>query len=717
MPQGDPATTSRAFAPFLPRLVMANPGTKVFPCQGTALELRLHGVQSLVAWYESRGSEGADELSRLLSRTLDPLLEALERFGGDALELSSRGITALFPDEPDLSTCAARALACATALQKALHEKGEAPDRSGIPTLSGGIGLACGVLHGIVLGEPSLGQHVVFTGAALEQASQAAEAAAPGGILLQPSVGVQLDPDQVVTVPPLPTPALARLERLMDPLPPASRAPFRSDLPIASRFMAPALYPLVVKGGPPPSFRKLTQLTLQVTGIDPSAAGGIDPILAWFGRAQREILEQDGHIVHVALGSPQTVVAVFGAPIAHSDGEIRALRCALTLQRIARDLPSIADQRLGIVTGMAFVGILGEAPRRVYTAVGTRLELGQRLVNHAGPWEVLVDRHTVSRSGFGFDWGSLPPAPRNGDLELLTARLLYGEGAYGIKLTSRARGALVGRESLMTELRTLLEESSGDQGMMVSLIGPAGIGKSALLVWLGQHLQQTRHRAVYRGEGSALLRNAPYHAWMPIFKRWFDLQPDLPVEDARHRIEQRLDSLGADLPPRASLLSMVTGLDLPDQPAVRGLSARQRRDALQALVLELFHRAHAKAPIALLFEDCHWMDEASLELLRYLARNLAHLPVFIALTRRPAEIGQMPGVEALESTPGVRCIQVALMPPAALRQLACRHIGARALAPGLEQLLLARAGGSPLLLEELTLYLRDTDQIELKKGG
>ncbi len=707
--------------PLLPRLVVQAPTRQVFACQGTILHVRLEGPLRLVSALEAQGEGGALKLERLLATYLEEITSWVDRFGGDTLGLSATSVQAFFPDDADIETSVRRSLGCASAIRRSLRLFSQTEDVREAGPITSRIGVGSGAIHGLLLGAPGLGRQVAFTGAAIEDAGRAAQQAGSGEVVLHPSSGVRVDPGSLVTEPPLPTPAMTRLVSLQVPPEPVSTRRL-ADLSGVSTvslrtLVPPALLSVLSQGRYRPAFLNLCSLVVAVDGIDPATVGGLDPILEWYTRTQEVVESFEGSLLGVEVGSTTRLQIAFGALRPHSDDESRALQCTLALQRFARSLSSVSNQRIGVSGGMCFAGLVGGRTRHEYRVVGERVELASQLARVAGPWEVLVDRRTVSRSGFGFDWGPPPPAPAGSNIEIRTARALYGEGAYGTKLTSRSRGGVIGREPVMAELRDLADEAIGGRGRLVCLSGPAGIGKSALLHWLGRYLQEERKVPVYVGECGALVRHAPYHAWIPVFRRWLDLEPDLPSEAAIAQVSERICSLDPELLTRLPLMSMVTGLLFPENTSTAGLDTAKRRDALNSLVLELFRLAFHSQPVTIVFEDAHWMDQASLDLLRYLVRNVAEMPIFIALTRRPEEPDQPEGLEALERLPSAHVVKVGTLANEALIALACRHMGARRLSDQLSAELIERSSGVPLYLEELTLFLRDADLVQVDPEG
>lgn len=690
---------------FQPMRLQLEPERRVQPFQGTVLVLRWEGMDEAMASLEGESVatqtylEGFQQLEEQLN-------ERAERFGGMVLELNGRGVTYFFRDELSLRESVLRALQASLELRTAGQRWADLQPPTFGRAVKLQFGVALGIFHGFILGSEEVGSQLVFTGAALDEAIRASEQAGNLEVLIHPSAGGRIDAEVALTTPPLPTPVVCRLDGLPPSVNPASLLSPLSSL-VRQRVELPALS----------GIQRACFLSLQGIGLDPYSANGLVALNLWYQRSLALVREQGGRLIRLSVGHVTLAEIVFDTGKSMVDVEARTLRASLALQRVARDLPSLSNQRIGVSTGSALFVPLGYSAVPAVLATGSRVALARRLASHAGPWEAVAERMTVSRSGFGFDWGPPPVAAAGAEHDLVTSRVLYGEGAYGTRLTSRSRGSIVGREGVMARLRGMADEALSGQGRAVTLVGAPGIGKSALLLAIGTFLQETRRVPVYRGECSALIRSAPYHAWVPVFRDWLDLEAKLRPAELVQRIQERVSSLGSDLLPRLPLLGMVTGVRIPENATTESLDTRQRRNALHSLVLEMFQRAHQRQPVSILFEDAHWMDEASVGLLRYLARNLSNTPCFLLLSRRDEEQGQREILNLLESIPGITEVEVSGMSREAMIHLACRHLGARQLAPELESLLLERAEGLPLLLEELTLLMRDAEWIQLEQDG
>jgi DNA-binding CsgD family transcriptional regulator/tetratricopeptide (TPR) repeat protein len=264
-----------------------------------------------------------------------------------------------------------------------------------------------------------------------------------------------------------------------------------------------------------------------------------------------------------------------------------------------------------------------------------------------------------------------------------------------------ARPALVGRSAEMDELVARLSRAAHVQGCAMFLVGEAGIGKTRLA---REALVLARQQGFLVLEGSAYelegrLAYAPILAAFGPFLRHLD-------SPRQARLVSGLPDLGR----------LFTDLRLP-APLPLGDPGLEKTRLFEA-VARLLERLTAEAPVLLFLDDLHWADPASIELLHYLTRSVADQSVLVLGTYRAEEIDTARGLRqllvSLRRAGQDWELALARLEPAAVAELASGLLGSEA--PGeLLTLLNARAGGTPLFVEELIRSLIDADQ--LRKRG
>lgn len=406
---------------------------------------------------------------------------------------------------------------------------------------------------------------------------------------------------------------------------------------------------------------------------------------------------------HVAKFMGDGVLAYFGWPRAHEDDAERAVRAALDVVRRVGSLrpqPDLTLQvRVGIATGPVVVGELigaGEAQER--PVVGETPNLAARLQAFAEPNGVVIGRRTRRLIGTLFDLADLGAVQLKGFPAPVRAWRVIGEGQaesrfealHGQRLTP-----LVGREEELALLLRRWEQTRDGEGQVVLLSGEPGIGKSRLTRALQQQLgEETYTRLLHFC--SPYYQNSALYPIIDHLQRAAQLARDDKDEQKLDKLEQLLaqstTSLQNDLPLFAALLSIPTGeryppLDLsPEEQKVR---------TLEALVAQVEGLAQ-RQPVLHVFEDVHWIDPTSLELLELLIERARTAAVLLVITFRPEF--KPPWVAQPHVTPLTLNRLSRKQGAAMVEQLTA----GKALPPEVQKQIVAKTDGVPLFVEELT---------------
>ena len=329
--------------------------------------------------------------------------------------------------------------------------------------------------------------------------------------------------------------------------------------------------------------------------------------------------------------------------------------------------------------------VFGEAPNiaaRVESAGRARLGPHHR----RGP---TADRRAVRRGG---------PRPtraqgRSGADDALSR---HSRERRGRRAGARALTSLVGRDE---ELDLLAPDAgsgrASGEGQLVLIVGEPGIGKSRLINEFHARLGETPHTWV-EWSSSQLLQNTPLHPIVEWGRQRFGA--DLPAEQRLADLENTLRLIGLNPTEYAPLLAPLVDILLPEDRAAKLAPEELRRRQLAAMIAWFLAGARTQA-VVLAFEDLHWADPTSLDLLQALAERGAQAPLLILATARPEfrppwSLGSHHSVIAL--SPLDRA-DVARM----VRELAARHALSREVVEGVSE----RSGGVPLFVEEVTRLL------------
>src|SRR5690348_1598113 len=333
------------------------------------------------------------------------------------------------------------------------------------------------------------------------------------------------------------------------------------------------------------------------------------------------------------------VLAYFGYPRAHEDDAERAVRAGLEIEAAVRSLETRGTEpltvRIGIATGLVVVGdLVGEGSAQEQAVVGETPNLAARLQAVAEPGQIVLAGATRRLVGDLFRLTDLGRQTAKGFAEPVEAFAVEGVAVTESRFEAARRGLtdLVGRAAESALLRDRLREAWAGAGQIVLLSGEAGIGKSRLAAQLAAEVASEPHtRLTY--QCSPYHRDSALHPFVVALGRAARLAPDDPAETQLEKLEAILASsrIAETAPLFASMLSIPTGGRYPPL----ALSAAQQRRLTLAALLDQLEALTRHKPVLMLFEDAHWADATSLEVLDLTVERVRALPVLVLITFRP----------------------------------------------------------------------------------
>src|SRR5246500_4171461 len=330
------------------------------------------------------------------------------------------------------------------------------------------------------------------------------------------------------------------------------------------------------------------------------------------------------------------VLIYFGYPQAHEDDAERAVRAGLAVIEAVGQLPAREDLnvRLGIATGLAVVGdLIGEGAAQERGVVGETPNLAARLQGLAAPNTLVIAEATRRQVGGLFDLADLGPQALAGFSDPQPAWRVIGESGMLSRFEALRSGEtpLVGRDEELELLVRRWEQAKTGEGRVVLISGEPGIGKSRLTAALFEHIDN---------EPNTRLRYfcSPHRQDSALYP--FIVQLEHAAGFARDdTVEAKLGKLRALLAPGIQddndIALLTELLSLPSPGVDLSLSPQRKREKLlEALVKQLESEAQCR-PVLMVFEDAHWIDPTSRELLDLTVDRVRHLPVLLAITFRP----------------------------------------------------------------------------------
>jgi DNA-binding winged helix-turn-helix (wHTH) protein/predicted ATPase len=450
--------------------------------------------------------------------------------------------------------------------------------------------------------------------------------------------------------------------------------------------------------------RQITAMSCEATGVAVRADGiGLEDLAEGIGAFQRCVSEIVGrHRGFVASSLGNTVLVLFGYPAAHEHDAERAIRAGLELCSAVRSLRSDADVsimcRIGIATGMVIVGDLaGAGGVWEHGTVGDAPDLAARLQVSAQPDTVTIEPGTWRLIGNLFDCRDLGTMDGNSDTEPTRRWRVLGESLVASRFEA-LRGSkltpLVGRdEEIDLLLRRWACARSGD-GQIVLVSGEAGLGKSRITEEFEERLHAEPHLR---------LRHfcSPYHqdsALFPVIDQ-LSRAAGFAREDPPDAKLEKLEALLARTAPPdedVALLADLMSLPASERHHLPHLSPQRKKGrTLEALIGQLEGLAHAK-PVVTVWEDAHWLDPTSRELLDLTVERVRNLPVLLIVTFRPEFQPPWAG------QPQVSMLALSRLDRRNSATLITRIAGGKTLPDEVVFTIADRTDGVPLFAEELT---------------
>lgn len=422
---------------------------------------------------------------------------------------------------------------------------------------------------------------------------------------------------------------------------------------------------------------------------------------------------------YVAQHLGDGLLVYFGYPVAHEDDAQRAVRTGLEIvealqSRARQQMPNTPlphghgsdalQVRIGIHTGLVVIGEIGSSAKREMLALGETPNITARVQGVAEPDTVVMSAVTQRLVQGLFERQDLGPRTLKGISTPLSLYRVIGESATQSRFevsVQKGLTPLVGREAEVGVLRQRWEQAKAGAGQVVLLSGEPGIGKSRLV-------QELKEQVSTEGATRIELRCSPYHqntAFYPItehLQRLLGFQSGESPEAKLHKLQIGTRRAAPLQPEALPLLAALLSLPHPEGYPVITVSPQKQKEQTQAALVAWLLEEAEKATVLCAWEDLHWADPSTLELLTLFLDQLPTARVLTLLTFRP------------EFTPpwGNRShfSQLALsrLGRSQVETMVERVTGENTLPPEVVQQIVARTDGVPLFVEELTKSIVET---------
>jgi tetratricopeptide (TPR) repeat protein len=367
--------------------------------------------------------------------------------------------------------------------------------------------------------------------------------------------------------------------------------------------------------------------------------------------------------------------------------------------------------RVGIDSGHVIVGSVGNDLKMDYTAIGAPVNLASRMEGLAEPSTVLVTSDTFKLTEGFFTFESLGKVKVKGKEEPVKAYRLGAAGEIETRFgaaVARGLSRFVGRQKEIVALKEAFDKAKAGSGQVVGVVGEAGVGKTRLLLELRESLSQEQYTYL---EGRCLHYGStmPYLPILDTLRAYFDIK-DIEQEAAiKRRMKKTVKQLNVNpdtiLPPLHDILS----LQIKDKEYLNLEPPQKRERTFEAMKSLLIALSHSELLI-LAVEDLHWIDKTSEEFLDYLIGSLANARILLILLYRTEYTHSWASRSSYNQ---VRVDELTVDPSFELVQSILEGAD---VASDLSELILSRAAGNPLFIEELTHNLLENGFIHRSNG-
>jgi class 3 adenylate cyclase/tetratricopeptide (TPR) repeat protein len=473
--------------------------------------------------------------------------------------------------------------------------------------------------------------------------------------------------------------------------------------------------------------RVVTMLFCDVKGST-EAAEYLDPeewsdiINGAFENMIRPVYQYEGTVARL-MGD--ALLAFFGAPIAHEDDPQRAVLAGLDIvaaikpyrQQIKEEHNIELDVRVGINTGLVVVGAVGSDLRMEYTALGDAINLAARMEQTASPGTVQIAQDTYKLVKSLFEFEELGPIEVKGKHDPVLAYRVLGRKTLG----SRPRGVeglyaeMVGREAEMLALRNVISYLKQGVGQIVCVLGEAGLGKSRLVSEAKFVFDELIGEAGLWYETNSLSyeTNQAYGLFQRLIRRMYHIAYDDPPDILREKLGPLVESLEEERRARGKqTFGALFGLESENGvPPLEGEVFK--RDLLETIAEWWLARFAGRSTI-LVFDDMHWSDAASIELLRQLLPLVGEISLVLVCVMRSER--QAPAWQIKTTADEQfrhRYTEISLRPLSEVEssELLDRLLAYPDLPQALRSSILEKADGNPFFIEELVSTLIESGAV------
>lgn len=659
------------------------------------------------------GSEGPEHLTLMLNRYFGGLIDLIWQHGGDVVKFAGDAIYAVWPTtahQSSLVEMTHAAVQCAVLTQDQL--KNYTLETGHILSLK--IGVAAGDVTASMVGGVLKRWELLLVGRPIGDVNSASELAAPGEIVISDSAYQLIKADvetNQIAVPDASAP-FQRVQALLEkyptlpiPQPTLQEAATRG----LSGFVAGAITSRLSanQGEWVAENRRISVLFIQIQGITQAMEDVIERMNGVMRSMQLGLYHHEGSVRQFIVDDKGTVfIAAFGIPpLTHEDDPLRAVRAADEIRHKINELGY--GCKIGISTGIAFCGPVGNRIRREYAMVGDVVVLSARLMSVAPPNNIICDEATYQYARQQIKFSELTPMPLKGFDQPVKM--------YSPSFDDRSvqpPSTILGRESEIAHVDDILMAVKDGEPHTLLIIGDDGSGKSGVLETLALHARTHKFRVLF-GKGEFVDRATPYSGWRDPLSAIFEVSNLSKTRSRSLTILAKL-AIEPELARLAPLLNTILPLDIPETEETSAMTGETRAENMRWLLMQILSLHSRNRPMVIVLDDAHWMDSASWAFARAIAQNMPS--VLIVMSYRSDSKLPTEGVQ-LRALPQTIEVELAPLDRDRTADLIAQRLGATSVADRVVDVVYQQAKGNLLFTDQLVYALRDGGYVEVNNGN
>ncbi len=462
-------------------------------------------------------------------------------------------------------------------------------------------------------------------------------------------------------------------------------------------------------------FADLSGFTAMSERLDPEE---VKDIMQGILSKSASIVNKYGGRVDKFIGD--CVMAVFGIPQANEDDAVRAIHAAMDIHAAvdALNTPELEAKigrklamHTGINTGMVVSGDL-DIEKGSEKIIGDTVNVASRLSGVAKQGEIVVGHDTFTLADWHFEFEALPPVSVKGKSESLNPYRIIGhkKAADTFRRLRGRKARFIGREQEIDELVSAMQALASGKGSIISVSGDAGTGKSRLVSEIRIRAESMDGYRWFEAFAYSHAENIAYSFWIDFVNRLLSIEES----DSKDQVHQKLKGI-VQYCREESIIPFIAALYSINYPETKGIDPGSLKMNISNSIISLVIGIARSGKTIFYFDDLHWADPSSLEILQTLFQELDAPAVFLCLHR--------PGISiSPEKSSGkelFKFYELALQPLGSDNEerMIASLLESDKVPRELMQYFIKKISGTPFFIEEIINNLIETKALSFEEGA